>query len=160
MKKQINGKKRYNMILHVIVGLLLILWAFRIDLINTDNTFTLRLVQHPVSESIKLDALDVHPPLYYLILKLFFTVTFISHASPFIQIIAGRLFNVLLLGITLIVMRNILNKLTNQKSSFAFLSLVCLFPMVIWHSTGIRMYVLSALFIACELNSIINYNRD
>lgn len=84
MKKQINGKKRYNTILYVIVGLLLILWAFRIDLINTDNTFTLRLVQHPVSELIKLDALDVHPPLYYLILKLFFTVTFISHASPFI----------------------------------------------------------------------------
>ena len=42
MKKQINGKKRYNTILYVIVGLLLILWAFRIDLINTDNTFTLR----------------------------------------------------------------------------------------------------------------------
>lgn len=160
MKKQINGKKRYNTILYVIIGLLFILWAFRIDLINTDNTFTLRLVQHPVSELIKLDALDVHPPLYYLILKLFFTVTFISHASPFIQIIAGRVFNVLLLGITLIVMRSILNKLTGQKFSFAFLSLVCLFPMVIWHSTGIRMYVLSALFIACELNSIINFNRD
>lgn len=71
MKKQINGKKRYNTILYVIVGLLLILWAFRIDLINTDNTFTLRLVQHPVFELIKLDALDVHPPLYYLNFKTF-----------------------------------------------------------------------------------------
>lgn len=92
--------------------MLFILWAFRIALINTDNTFTLRLVQHPVSELIRLDSMDVYPPLYYLILKLFFSVTFISHASPFVQIIAGRLFNVLLFGITLVVMRNVLNKLT------------------------------------------------
>lgn len=154
MKKQADKKRKIDIFLYIIVAMLFILWAFRIALINTDNTFTLRLVQHPVSELIRLDSMDVHPPLYYLILKLFFSVTFISHASPFVQIIAGRLFNVLLFGITLVVMRNVLNKLTKQKFSFAFLTLVSLFPMVIWHTTGIRMYILSALLIACELNSI------
>lgn len=160
MKKQADKKRKIDIFLYIIVAMLFILWAFRIALINTDNTFTLRLVQHPVSELIRLDSMDVHPPLYYLILKLFFSVTFISHASPFVQIIAGRLFNVLLFGITLVVMRNVLNKLTKQKFSFAFLTLVSLFPMVIWHTTGIRMYILSALLIACELNSIINFNRN
>lgn len=160
MKKQADKKRKINTFLYVIVAMLFVLWAFRIALINTDNTFTLRLIQHPVSELIKLDSMDVHPPLYYLVLKLFFNVTFISHASPFVQIIAGRLFNVLLFCITLIIMRNVLNKLTKQKFSFAFLTLVILFPMVIWHITGIRMYILSALLIACELNSIINFNHN
>lgn len=160
MRRKFSSKKWYNTVLYIIVAVLIISWTFRIDLINTDNTFTLRLIQHPVSELIRMDSLDVHPPLYYLILKLFFSVTFISHASPFIQIIAGRLFNVFLLVIMLIVMRSVLNKLAGQKFSLAFLSLVYFFPMAIWHSTGIRMYILSALFIACELNSIINFNHN
>lgn len=75
-------------------------------------------------------------------------------------IIVGRLFNVLIFFVTLIVMKNILGKLINQRFSVMFLTLVILFPTVLWHTTDIRMYGLSALFISCELNAIINYNRN
>ena len=160
MEKQTNKKKKTVILLYIITIILLILWAIRLDLINMDNIFTLRMIQHPFSEIIKLDSMDVHPPLYYIILKIFFNITFISHASPFVQVVAGRLLNVLFFMVTLIVMRSILNKTIHQQYSFLFLLLVSLFPTVIWQSTGIRMYSLSALFIACELNSIINYNRN
>lgn len=155
MKK---GKRKLYHILCIIVMALLFLWTLRINLVNMDDTFTLRMLQHSILEIIKLDSLDVHPPLYYIILKLFFNITFISHASPYVQIIAGRLFSVLIFFVTLAVMRSILNKITNQRYSLMFLGLVILFPTVLWHTTEIRMYGLSALFIACELNEIINYN--
>lgn len=95
MKQKVKSKKKYNILLCVIAILLLIFWTARIDLINKDNIFTLRMVQHSFPEIIKLDSMDVHPPLYYIILKFIFNVTFISHASPYVQIIAGRLLNVL-----------------------------------------------------------------
>lgn len=159
MEKTDNKKQWRKGILYTVVIVLLVLWTIRIGLINMDDTFTLRMLHYPIPEIIKLDSLDVHPPLYYIILKIFFNITFITHASPYVQIIAGRFFNVLIFITTLIVMRNVLNKLTHQQFSIMFLLLVSLFPTVIWHSTGIRMYSLSALFIACELNAIINYNR-
>lgn len=34
-----------------------------------DEVFTLKLIRHPVSELVALTAVDVHPPLYYLIVK-------------------------------------------------------------------------------------------
>lgn len=160
MKKRTSKREKIYYILYTIAMLLLFLWTLRIDLVNMDDTFTLRMLQHPISEIIKLDSLDVHPPLYYIILKIFFNITFISHASPYIQIIVGRLFNVLIFFVTLIVMKNILGKLINQRFSVMFLTLVVLFPTVLWHTTDIRMYELSALFISCELNAIINYNRN
>lgn len=160
MNKLTTKKKKIYYVLSVIAIILLFLWTFRIDLVNMDDTFTLRMLQHPIPEIIKLDSLDVHPPLYYIILKIIFNITFTSHASPYIQIIIGRIVNVLVFLITLIIMRNILNKLTNKRFSLMFLGLVILFPTVLWHTTDIRMYSLSALFISCELNAIINYNNN
>lgn len=57
-------------------------------------------------------------------------------------------------------MRVVLEKLLNKRIFFAFTLSVCLLPTILWYSTDIRMYSLSALFIACELNSIINFNRN
>lgn len=158
-KEQQKITKNSGKIVYAIAIMLLIIWTFRIDLINMDDTFTLRMLHHSILEIVRLDSLDVHPPLYYIVLKIFFNATFVIHASPYIQIIMGRLFNALIFIITLNVMRDVLSKLTYQRFSFMFLFLVILFPTVVWHSTGIRMYSLSALFIACELNAIINYNQ-
>lgn len=104
--------------------------------------------------------MDVHPPLYYILLKLLFTITFISHANPYVQVIVGRAFSVLIYIITLLVLQRVLYKVTKQKFPYSYLLLTCLFPTVIWHTTGIRMYSLSALLIACELNAIISFNQN
>ena len=152
--------KQHKKVIIYCLGLLLFVpWIFRLNLGNPDDTFTLRMLQHSIPQIIRLDALDV-PPIYYIILKLFFNITFIDHASPFIQIIAGRLFSAIIFLITLFVMRVVLEKLLNKRIFFAFTLSVCLLPTILWYSTDIRMYSLSALFIACELNSIINFNRN
>lgn len=152
--------KQHKKVIIYCLGLLLFVpWIFRLNLGNPDDTFTLRMLQHSIPQIIRLDALDV-PPIYYIILKLFFNITFIDHASPFIQIIAGRLFSAIIFLITLFVMRVVLEKLLNKRISFAFTLSACLLPTILWYSTDIRIYSLSALFIACELNSIINFNRN
>jgi uncharacterized membrane protein len=48
-----------------------IITASNINLsLNTDEIFSLRLTEHSWSEMIRLAKLDVHPPLYYMILKI------------------------------------------------------------------------------------------
>lgn len=60
-----------------------------------DEAFSWRLVQFPVSEMISRDAADVHPPLYYLLLKGWTTVFGSS-------LLALRSFSVTLAGITIL----------------------------------------------------------
>lgn len=142
----------------MLIIFLLISWSLILNLSNPDETFTLRLIQHSFKGIISLDALDVHPPLYYLLLKAFFDITFINHCSPFIQIIAGRIFSLIISALTLIVLSKLLTKITNNNVTFKYLLLLVLFPSVLYYATNIRMYSLAALFIACELNSIYNFN--
>lgn len=158
MVKNINQHKKA--IIYFLGLLLFVPWIFTLNLGNFDDTFTLRMLQHSILQIIHLDSLDVHPPLYYIILKIFFNITSVSHASPFIQIIAGRLFSTITFIATLVVMRKVLINLLNRYISFAFILSVCLLPTILQYSTDIRMYSLSALFIACELNSVINFNRN
>ena len=56
------------------------------DTIWVDEAFSVEMVKHSFIEIIKLDALDVHPPLYYLIYK--------TCAEPFLENGGGyRAFN-------------------------------------------------------------------
>lgn len=118
-------KQHKKAIIYFLGLLLFVPWIFTLNLGNFDDTFTLRMLQHSIPQIIRLDALDVHPPIYYIILKLFFNITFINHASPFIQIIAGRLFSTITFIATLVVMRKVLINLLNRHISFAFMLSVC-----------------------------------
>ena len=44
-------------------------WTCFSPAIWVDEAFSLELIKHPFVELVKLDAADVHPPLYYLIYK-------------------------------------------------------------------------------------------
>ncbi len=50
--------------------LLIGFWTCFSPTIWVDEAFSLELIKHPFVELIKLDAMDVHPPLYYLIYKI------------------------------------------------------------------------------------------
>ena len=60
-----------------------------------DEAFSWRLIQFPITEMIARDATDVHPPLYYILLKLW-SVVFAS------SLISLRLFSVVFAGLTII----------------------------------------------------------
>ena len=54
-----------------------------------DEVFSLGLVRKPVGELISITARDVHPPLYYLILKLFLTA--VPESTVAMQVTASKL---------------------------------------------------------------------
>lgn len=60
-----------------------------------DEAFSWRLIQFPFSEMIARDATDVHPPLYYILLKLW-SVVFAT------SLVAMRSFSVLFAGLTIL----------------------------------------------------------
>lgn len=59
----------------LIIGMFLFLtWTLSTNL-YVDESFTLGLIKHNWSQIISLDSMDVHPPLYYLVVKLFLMIT-------------------------------------------------------------------------------------
>lgn len=153
-------KNHISKYIYIYIFLLIILWIIQLNLVSPDEAFTLRLIQHPINEIIKLDAMDVHPPLYYILLKIFFNITFINHFSPFLQIIMARIFSLGIFFITLILLSYLLSKLLNKKISIKILLGSILLPLTLYYITNIRMYSLAALFITCELLFIYKFNSN
>lgn len=159
MHSVVHNKKSsflFRLLLAICI-ILLLTWSLRLNLANTDETYSLELVKHSFWGVVQLDALDVHPPLYYLILKLLFKVTFVSHCSPFIQIITGRLFSVGCFFLTILILNSLVSSLLKRRTSPFIFILTLLMPSVLWYSTNIRMYALAALFISCGLFFIYQF---
>lgn len=75
----------------ILLGVLLRSWEITARSIWFDEAFTWRLIQFPAAELIVRDAADVHPPLYYLILK-FWGVVFGT------SLLSIRMFSVMVAG--------------------------------------------------------------
>ena len=113
-----------------------------------DEAFTLGLIQNDFFEMIRVSVFDVHPPLYYMLLKLF---TYIFGASYYSVRIFSAVGAVLLslLGITHI------KKDFGEKTGFYFSLFVLLFGGVLTYAAQMRMYTWAALFVT--LASIYAY---
>lgn len=89
--------------------------------------------------------MDVHPPFYYLLLKLFFNITLLIN-SPLVQIIAGRVFSLLVTLLTLVILSKLLSAITHNKINLKFLILLFLLLSVLYYSTNVRMYSSSIIY--------------
>ena len=104
-----------------------------------DESYTIALVSHDISEIIRIDSNDVHPVLYYLLLK---AVTCIFGNS----ILVARLFSVSagiligILGFTHI------RKDFGPKVGLAFSFLMLFLPFMAMYGMEIRMYSWTMLF--------------
>lgn len=105
-----------------------------------DEAFTIALSGHSYRDVIALTAADVHPPVYYLILKfltgIFGTSLMAMHLVSFLPFLFQ-----MLLGCTLV------RKRFGDRTSFLFL--LCLFgmPKMLYYSTDIRMYSWAMFFV-------------
>lgn len=116
-----------------------------------DEGFTMALIHHSFSSLVKLDSYDVHPPFYYLVLRLFLLITTFWTKSLIIKIIFARIFSLItfLVGFRyLIKMINIIGIKINLRTHF--LTFVLL-PSVLSFSTQIRMYSLGMCLLVLEL---------
>lgn len=111
----------------------------------SDETYTLSMVTHSYVEICKLTAADVHPPLYYFIVKILtqpFGYSFLS--SKVVSIVPY----VLLIAFGGIQLR----KLFSTKVAIFFMVCFFLFPFALLYAIEVRMYSWAALFVfACGL---------
>lgn len=130
-------------ILHILVIIISTI-ILSITIFNTniwfDEAYSLGLINQSMLDLITIAIHDVHPILYYIILKIFSlifgTSTIVARAVSLIPVII-----LLIFGFTHI------RKEFNEKAGLLFSFFVGFLPIMVQYSTQIRMYTYSILFI-------------
>lgn len=155
MKKFTNAapsqnSRRYYIVYGIIIAIGTLLYATLLGgkYIWTDEAYSLNLIKHSYPEICATTAADVHPPLYYILLK--FCI------QPFgYSLIAAKLFSIMPYILILMIGGIELKKIFNAKIAIAFMILFLLFPFSLLYAVEIRMYSLAALFVF--INGIYAY---
>ena len=113
-----------------------------------DETFSLGLARHSIKELIMLTAKDVHPPLYYLILKL--AMIFFPGSAT-----AAKIISVIPVILIMCISNYFFAKEFSYKSSILFTLLFLSMYEIFEYSIEIRMYTWCMLF--CMLCCICSY---
>lgn len=105
-----------------------------------DESYTIGLVNHNMFDLIKIAIADVHPLLYYVLLKIF-TLVFGN------SIIILKLFSCIPIIILAIIGYKQISKEFNKKIAMYFVMLLECISITVHYAVQIRMYSLAALFI-------------
>lgn len=139
--KEIENKK-YLLVEFSMIALMLICLLPVISKPNIwfDESFTIDLVREPVSRIFYITSLDVHPPLYYLVTKLFITV---FGDSIFVFHLPALFFY---LGL-LIISALFFNRYFSAQLSLLVTAALCSTPNMIRYALQLRSYSLSMLLV-------------
>ena len=110
-----------------------------------DEAYTMAMIKHTFSDICSITAQDVHPPLYYILLKIF--------AAPFgYSIFAAKVFSIIP-HLLLIVLGYIkLTEFFDRKTGFLFALMTAFLPIMTTYAVELRMYGWAALFVTgCAL---------
>lgn len=122
----------------------------------SDEAFTLSLVRRPLFDILRLTARDVHPPLYYILLKLFLIVT-----KPFLPVVpAAKLFSVLPYAGICVLAATRVRRMYGGAAAGLFLILLHAVPAPVAYALEIRMYSLAAFFVFGGFLSAAAYLQD
>lgn len=159
MTKVINSI--FNNVVHKILFVILvgfILSSFYITFKNDDD-ISIGLIMHSYSSIINIDSMDVHPPLYYLTLKLFLQVTTFWTSSIIIKIIMARILSSLFLLGSVFIGISILKEFNLKINLKLQLLIYLLVPGMVNKLVKIRMYSISSFFLFFELYELIKFVR-
>lgn len=110
---------------------------------NFDEYFTINLVRNSWADIIRLTALDVHPPLYYLAVKAAVTVFgenfFAWHLVSFLSF----------LGMVFITERFV-RRVFGEREAYICVLAVCAVPNMLRYALEARMYSMSMLFVTAS----------
>lgn len=130
-------------ILTIIIILTMFFTSFS-EYIWLDEAFSLKLIQHSYKDVILLTAKDVHPPLYYIILKFFVDL---GNKLGGIDKIVGSMVSIIpYLGLFVISLTKI-KKHWGRLTSSIFIFCITLMPNCVFPGTEIRMYSFGMLFV-------------
>jgi 4-amino-4-deoxy-L-arabinose transferase-like glycosyltransferase len=103
-----------------------------------DEGWSFYFTVQPVSDLLALTAIDIHPPLYYLLLKLWLSVAIVSpEAARFFSVIVGTL----LIPAVAVLGRRVFDQRVGGVSAFV----VTMMPLAVYYAQEVRMYGLVTL---------------
>lgn len=105
-----------------------------------DEAYSMAMIRLSFSDICSVTAQDVHPPLYYFMLKCF--------TAPFgYSLLAAKVFSVLPLLLTMILGYVKLSDIVNKKAGLIFAMMFSLLPIMTMFSVEIRMYGWASFFV-------------
>ncbi|WP_026494411.1 glycosyltransferase family 39 protein [Butyrivibrio sp. WCD3002] len=133
-------------------------WGFLLVAIMTcfskaiwsDEIYSLELAKHSLIDLIQTDAMDVHPPLYYIILR-FFLLIFGRTIDP---TYLGKLFSIIPYLILILMGVFYIRKKYGSETALFFNLFIIGMPQMLTYSTEIRMYGWGMLFVTCAFFQI------
>lgn len=128
-------------ILGVLATLLIVLFMGRGQDVWFDESYSIVLAQQPFDKLLNLTAVDAHPPLYYVLLKVWGELFGWSE-------LALRGLSALLAALTVGVVIVLIRKLFTPRVALASLPFIVLAPFWIRYGYEIRMYALAGLIAA------------
>lgn len=131
---------------------------------SVDENFSLNLVNYNFSDLLYWDSVDVHPPLYYIILKLFLSP---FHGDFIQKIILSRIFSLITSLIAFVYIKKIINYFEIKIKWGFSLVLFLIIPNVIGIDNmnlstlmNIRMYSMASMFVAMTLYYLLRYKTS
>lgn len=115
-----------------------------------DELFTMGLINQPLGELISITARDVHPPLYFLIVKLFVTVAKVTGAG-ISQVAAAKLASVFPFLLCFIYAVTKVRKNFGMLTAGLFSFLLFSMPQIADYTVEIRMYGYTLFFITAAM---------
>ncbi len=109
-----------------------------------DEAFSMSMIQQNFGEMIYNTAIDVHPPLYYIILKILVGIFEICLGNT---IWTAKIVSIIPIGILLIIGYTILEKMYGKKTVFLFQLFILSVPQIMNYAIEIRMYTWGLLFV-------------
>lgn len=103
-----------------------------------DESYSIMIAKKPLSEMLRLTALDTHPPFYYLILKMW------GNLFGWGELALRSLSAIFMAGATFFGVK-IVKKLFNNKAAIVTLVFLILAPFLLRYGFEIRMYSLASL---------------
>ena len=156
---KINMLKKYDkwlLVTEILCITMLLLYICQNQAVHWDEAYTYRLVtKFSVVDMINETALDIHPPLYYLLLKL---CTSIFGTG----LIVFKSFSVLCVTATMFLSVVIIKKRWGTGTAVLFNMVCALGPQLVYYAVDVRMYSLQLFFVTCSAllaNEIFHLNR-
>lgn len=138
--KRVTAKRILIYSVLILLGTVLYLYLDYINLmLMYDDAYTMRMVQHTFGNIYTITASDVHPPLYYWLLKIY---TLVFGSTIFIE----RTFSTLGMVSMMLLSAFALRKRFGYRISVLFIVLLILFPVSQYLANEIRMYSWASFF--------------
>ena len=119
-----------------------------------DEAYTLEMIKHSFSEIAEITAADVHPPMYYYMLKIFML--------PFGEnLFAAKIFSIIPICLTMLVGYFGIGRISNRLTGLLFCIFFAFMPVFTIYAVQVRMYTWCTFFVfSCGLFAYRAFEYD